>query len=150
MPEIIYKTDLDTVDWVEMKTTLRQDAFDNGRSPEQLKTSFANSYATCIAYAKGRIVGTARVLSDGVCNAYLVDVWTLSTYRRQGIASTMIQQLLSRLEGQHVYLFTDDVPEFYAKLGFAEQAIGMGQVIGTWLVSCQGSFEGLQTPQNFL
>ena len=135
MPEITYKTDLDNVDWVEMKATLRQDAFDNGRSSEQLKTSFENSYATCIAYVDNRIVGTARVLSDGVCNAYIVDVWTLSTYRRQGIATTMIQNLLSRLKGQHVYLFTDELPELYAKLGFVEQPIGMGQVIGTWLVN---------------
>ncbi|MBD2535653.1 GNAT family N-acetyltransferase [Nostoc flagelliforme FACHB-838] len=135
MPEITYKTDLDNVDWAEMKTTLRQDAFDNGRSPEQLKISFENSYAACVAYTNNRIVGTARVLSDGVCNAYLVDVWTLSAYRRQGVATTMIQKLLSRLKGQHVYLFTDDVPGFYAKLGFVEQPIGMGQVIETWLIN---------------
>lgn len=134
MPEITYRTDLDNVDWSEMKTTLRQDAFDNGRSPEQLKISFENSYAACVAYANNQIVGTARVLSDGVCNAYLVDVWTLSAYRRQGIATTMIQRLLHRLKGQHVYLFTDNVPELYAKVGFVEQPIGMGQVIGTWLV----------------
>lgn len=135
MPEIIYKTDLENVDWAAMKATLRQDAFDNGRSPEQLKTSFENSYVACVAYADHQIVGTARVLSDGVCNAYLVDVWTLSAYRRQGIATTMMQNILSRLKGQHVYLFTDDAPELYAKLGFAEQPIGMGQVIGTWLVN---------------
>lgn len=135
MTEITYKTELDNVNWAEIKTTLCQDAFDNGRSPEQLKTSFENSYVSCIAYAGSQIIGTARVLSDGVCNAYLVDVWTLSAYRRQGIATTMIQKLLSRLKGQHVYLFTDDVPELYAKLGFVEQPIGMGQVIGTWLVN---------------
>jgi ribosomal protein S18 acetylase RimI-like enzyme len=135
MPEIIYLTDLDGVDWAEMKATLSQDTFDNGRSPEQLKTSFENSYAACIAYTDNRIVGTARVLSDGVCNAYLVDVWTLSKYRRQGIATAMMQILLSQLKGQHVYLFTDDVPELYAKLGFVEQPIGMGQVVGKWLVN---------------
>ena len=135
MPEIIYITNLDSIGWAEMKATLRQDAFDNGRSSEQLKTSFENSYAACVAYADNRIVGTARVLSDGVCNAYLVDVWTLSKYRRQGIATTMMKILLSQLKGQHVYLFTDDVPELYAKLGFVEQPIGMGQVIGRWLVN---------------
>lgn len=135
MPEIIYITNLDSIGWAEMKATLRQDAFDNGRSSEQLKTSFENSYAACVAYADNRIVGTARVLSDGVCNAYLVDVWTLSKYRRQGIATTMMKILLSQLKGQHVYLFTDDVPELYAKLGFVEQPIGMGQVIGKWLVN---------------
>ena len=135
MSEIIYKTNLENIDWTEMKTTLRQDAFDNGRSPEQLKTSFENSYAICIAYAEGRIIGTARVLSDGVCNAYLVDVWTLSEFRHKGIASTMIQKLLSQLSGQHIYLQTDDAKELYAKLGFVEQPTGMSKVVGEWLVN---------------
>lgn len=120
-----------------MKTVLRQDKFDNGRSPEQLKASFKNSYATCIAYAEEQIIGTARVLSDGVCNAYIIDVWTLSSFRRQGIARTMIQTLLNRLQGQHVYLFTDDTVDFYRKLGFVEQPIGLGQVVGDWLVNDQ-------------
>ena len=81
MQKINYKTNLTYVDWIEMKKTLHEDAFDNGRSPEQLKKSFENSYATCIAYADNYIIGTARVLSDGVCNAYIVDVWTLTAYR---------------------------------------------------------------------
>ena len=51
MIEVTYKTNLKNVDWIEMKATLRADAFDNGRSPEQLQQSFQNSYAACIAYA---------------------------------------------------------------------------------------------------
>jgi len=94
---VTYKTSLEHVDWVEMKATLCEDAFDNGRSPEQFKNSFENSYGTCIAYADSRIIGTARVLSDGVCNAYVVDVWTLTVYRRQGIARTMMEILLDKL-----------------------------------------------------
>ena len=66
MVEVNYKTDLEGVDWAEMKATLQEDAFDNGRSPEQLKVSFENSFAVCIAYADHRIIGTARILSDGV------------------------------------------------------------------------------------
>lgn len=132
---VTYKTDLENVDWSEMKATLHKDAFDNGRSHEQLKQSFANSYATCIAYIDNQIVGTARVLSDGICNAYVVDVWTLTNYRRQGIARKMMRILLDQLKGQHVYLFTDDLPEFYRKVGFNEQPIGMGRVVGRWLVN---------------
>jgi len=135
MQKVTYKTDLVNVDWMEMKTTLQEDAFDNGRSPEQLNKSFENSYVTCIAYAGNRIVGTARVLSDGVCNAYTVDVWTLSAYRNQGIARQMMNILLKKLKGQHVYLFTDDTTEFYRKHGFTEQPIGMSQVVGKWLVN---------------
>ncbi|NJM86610.1 MAG: GNAT family N-acetyltransferase [Hydrococcus sp. RU_2_2] len=146
MSKVIYKTDLESVDWTEMKTTLRQDAFDNGRSPKQLKLSFKNNYAACVAYIDERIVGTARVLSDGVCNAYIVDIWTLSAYRRQGIATTMVKMLLARLQGQHVYLFTDDMPQFYKKLGFIEQAIGMGQVSAT----CIGRLvRGTDSPLGF-
>jgi len=121
-----------------MKSILSQDSFDNGRSPEQLEASFANSFSTCIARDEAQIVGTARVLSDGVCNAYIVDVWTLSAYRRRGIARTMMELLLSELHGQHVYLFTDHAVDFYRKLGFAERPFGMEKVIGNWLQNDPG------------
>lgn len=135
MSNVTYQSDLDNVDWTALKATLQQDHFDNGRSPQQLETSFRNSYVACLAMASDRIIGTARALSDGVCNAYIVDIWTLTDFRRQGVASQMVRALLSQLEGQHVYLFTDDVPELYEKLGFVAQPIGMGQVVGQWLVS---------------
>ncbi|KOP23442.1 GCN5 family acetyltransferase [Hapalosiphon sp. MRB220] len=130
---ITYKRDLENVDWEEMKATLSQDKFDNGRTPEQLRVSFANSYATCIAYAGDRIIGTARVLSDGVCNAYIVDVWTFSPYRHQGIATTMMRSLLAELQGQHVCLFTDDTIDFYKKLGFTQKETCLELVVSKWL-----------------
>ncbi len=132
---VTYKSDLSNVDWNEMKATLKQDAFDNGRTPQQLEASFQNTYATCIAYIDNRIVSTARVLSDGICNAYIVDVWTFTPYRRQGIASKMIELLLEKLLGQHVCLFTDDALEFYKKLGFTERETCMEIVVGRWLVN---------------
>ncbi len=135
MLNVIYKETLENVDWAEMKETLRRDNFDNGRTPEQLRRSFENSAVTCIAYAEGRIIGTVRALSDGVCNAYIVDVWTLNAHRHQGIASKMMQIVLDKLPGQHVYLFTDDAVEFYYKLGFKEQDTGLGKVVGQWLVN---------------
>ncbi|MBI3243318.1 MAG: GNAT family N-acetyltransferase [Chloroflexi bacterium] len=135
MTTVVYKENLDSVDWTEMKATLLQDNFDNGRNPEQLRRSFENSAITCIAYADARIIGTVRALSDGVCNAYIVDVWTLSAYRHQGIASKMMQIVFDKLPGQHVYLFTDDAVEFYKKLGFKDQGIGLGKVVGQWLVN---------------
>ena len=133
--QITYTQDLDGVDWEEMKATLVQDDFDNGRTPEQLRESFANSSASIIAYAPdGRIIGTVRALSDGVCNAYVVDVWTLTEFRKQGVATRMMQILLDRFEGQHGYLFTDDTTvAFYKKLGFEEQGIGLARVVGQWL-----------------
>ena len=133
MTVITYKDDPDGVDWAGMKEALSEDDFDNGRTSAQLETSFKNSAHLCLACAEGRLVGTARALSDGVCNGYIVDVWTLSAYRRQGIASAMMRRLLDRMPGQHVYLFSDDAADFYKKVGFVERPVGLEVVVGRWL-----------------
>jgi ribosomal protein S18 acetylase RimI-like enzyme len=130
---ITYTTELGGVDWAQMKAAVAADDFDNGRTAEQLRESFEASYAAVVAHDGEKIVGTARAISDGVCNAYVVDVWTLSPYRRRGIARRMLETLEARLTGQHVYLFTDDAADFYRKLGFEEQPTGMSKVVGTWL-----------------
>lgn len=130
---IHYKRDLDDIDWAQLKAELTGDDFDNGRTPEQYQRSFAASYSVCFALDGQRIIGKARALSDGVCNGYIVDVWTHSDYRRQGIASHLVKQILADLQGQHVCLFTDDMQTFYLQLGFAEETTGMSQVIGQWL-----------------
>ena len=134
--DIRYELDLSGVNWAEMKSAVAADEFDNGRTPQQLRESFQNSFAAVVAYAGDRVIGTARVLSDGVCNAYLVDVWTLTPFRHRGIATTMIRLLLDKLRGQHVYTFTDDVVGFYKKLGFVERPTGLEIVVGTWLNQC--------------
>lgn len=117
-----------------MKATLFADAFDNGRSPEELRRSFEQSFATVVVYAQDRIIGTARALSDGICNAYVVDVWTFTPYRRRGIARAMMKTLESRLEGQHIALFSSDAVAFYQSLGFSEEPVGLSKVVGQWLL----------------
>lgn len=131
--QTVYTKKLAGVNWQGMKAVLIADDFDNGRSAEQLQRSFTNSFAACLAYRNGELVGTARILSDGVCNAYLVDVWTHSPYRGQGVGRGMIARLLEEVPGQHVYLFTDDMQEFYRRIGFVERGTGMEIVVGRWL-----------------
>ncbi len=133
--EIVYTTRLDGIDWAALKATLQADAFHDGRSPEQYERSFRQSHLVCLALAGQQIIGTARVLSDGVCSAYIVDVWTHSAYRHRGIGSAIMRLLLEQLPGQHVYLFTDDAMRFYEQLGFRPQPTGMSLVVGRWLDS---------------
>jgi ribosomal protein S18 acetylase RimI-like enzyme len=75
----------------------------------------------------------ARLLSDGVSNAYLVDVWTASSHRRRGIGSAMVRFLADRVPGQHIGLQTDDARAFYAALGFEPQPEFLALVVGEWL-----------------
>lgn len=126
-------TDVQEIDWEGLRQALIADDFDNGRTAEEYEQSARGSFLNIYALHGKEIVGNARVLSDGVCNAYLVDVWTRSDLRRRGIASAMVRRLLEELEGQHVYLFTDDAEPFYESLGFSPQGTGMSRVVGQWL-----------------
>ena len=132
--DILYTDSIANIDWLELKRRLADDHFDNGRTPEQLRESCANSYAVSFAWHEGKVIGTARVLSDGVCNAYLVDVWTYTPFRKRGIAREMIRRLSARLEGQHVYLQADeDIADVYRRMGFRDQPQGLSRVVGKWL-----------------
>ena len=75
----------------------------------------------------------ARLLSDGVCNAYLLDVWTASSHRRRGIGKAMVERLAAAVPGQHVGLQTDEAQAFYDSLGFRRQPEFMSRVSGRWL-----------------
>lgn len=125
--------DLAGVDWEAVKADLTADAFDNGRTPGALRRSFEAAQFVAIAWEGRRVIGTARMLSDGVCNAYLIDVWTWSARRRQGIARAMVERLVAAVPGQHVGLQTDDAQAFYASLGFAPQPEFLSRVSGSWL-----------------
>jgi len=130
---ITFDAVLEGIDWERAKADLAADAFDNGRSAEALRRSFESSQHVAFARDGDRVVGMARMLSDGVCNAYVVDVWTHSAHRRKGIGSTLMRMLAEQVPGQHIGLQTDDAQEFYRSLGYAAQPEFWSLVVGRWL-----------------
>jgi ribosomal protein S18 acetylase RimI-like enzyme len=132
---ITYRSDLEGVDWEALKQDLIADDFHNGRTTAQLRLSFENSYAVAIGWHGDQCIANGRLLSDGVGNAYIVDIWTHSAYRLRGIGRTIVQMLLNAVPGQHVYLQTDEAIGFYKKLGFVEQPKGMRFIVGEYLQS---------------
>jgi len=133
MTEILYSAFLNDVDWTALKSVLAVDDFDNGRTAEEYRRSHEGSHAAILGYLDGAIVANGRILSDGVCNAYLVDIWTATPHRRLGIGREVVHRLMATVPGQHVGLFTDHQEPFYSALGFQPQRGGMSQVVGHWL-----------------
>jgi GNAT superfamily N-acetyltransferase len=131
--DIVFSSSTDGVDWAMLKSALAADHFDNGRTPEEYQRSHENSHAVIFGRSNGEFVANGRILSDGVCNAYLVDVWTASRYRRRGVGREVVSRLVSSVPGQHVALFTPDMEAFYRTLGFQPERGGMSQIIGSWL-----------------
>lgn len=110
---ISFHTDLAAVDREVLREDLIADDFHNGRTTRQLRLSFENSSFVAMAFDGTRCIGNARLLSDGVGNAYVVDVWTHSRWRHQGVARQLMQLLMNAVPGQHIYLVTDDAAGFY-------------------------------------
>jgi len=88
-----------------------------------------------MAFEGNRCIGNARALSDGVGNAYVADVWTQSQFRNAGVGTKLMQLLLEELQGQHVYLQTDDQVDLYKNIGFKEQPEGLFLIVGDYLQS---------------
>lgn len=128
-----YETNSDKINWEAFKSDLIADEFHNGRTTQQLQNSFNNSQVQIYVLDGMRCIASARALSDSICNAYVVDVWTQTDYRRLGIASKMMEMIITACPGQHIYLFTDDAVEFYKKNGFVERPVGLEIVSGEWL-----------------
>ncbi len=131
--EIAVDDSLSGIDWTRAKADLAADDFDNGRTPAALRRSFERSQHVAVAREGRQVIGMARLLSDGVCNAYLLDVWTKSTHRRRGVATSMVRLLMDRVPGQHIGLQTDQAQPFYRVLGFRAQPEFMSVVVGRWL-----------------
>ncbi len=130
---ITFSSDTNSVDWEQLKTDLIQDDFHNGRTTAQLRLSFENSSHVAMGFDGKHCIANGRMLSDGVGNAMIVDVWTHSSYRRKGAATKVMQILIAAVPGQHIYLQSDDAVDFYMKLGFYKQPEGLAIISGKYL-----------------
>jgi GNAT superfamily N-acetyltransferase len=85
-----------------------------------VKRAIQNS--VCVgAYADGRQVGFARMVTDKATFAYLADVYVLEDHRGNGLARRMMEYLLQLKELQglrRMVLVTRDAHALYEKFGF--------------------------------
>ncbi|MET1255879.1 GNAT family N-acetyltransferase [Aliikangiella maris] len=93
-----------------------------GISKEVVERSLDHSL-TIGAYVENRQVGFCRVISDYATFANLVDVFVVKPFRRQGVATKMMQFILAheKLQGlRRFMLATRDAHAFYRQFGFED------------------------------
>jgi GNAT superfamily N-acetyltransferase len=90
-----------------------------GRPREVVQRSFDNSL--CFgAYANGRMVGFARVVTDYATFAWLADVFVVEAYRGHGVGKALVQAVQDHpdLRAVRILLATRDAHGLYAQYGF--------------------------------
>jgi ribosomal protein S18 acetylase RimI-like enzyme len=122
---ISYKTGIDNLDWDQLTALYHYPGIGmvGGRGEkgdkEGIRQAFLNSYRVVTAWNDNRLVGSCRILSDGLCYGMIFDVGVLPEHRRKGVATTMLNLLLDGMDNMTIHLTSRfGMEDLYRKLGF--------------------------------
>ena len=89
---------------------------------ELLQQAIEQSLYVLTAWEEDTLVGLIRVVGDGLTIIYIQDILVLKEYQNQGIATEMLQHVLTKYDNvRQKVLLTDEAPDvrhFYEKNGF--------------------------------
>ncbi|MEG0309242.1 MAG: GNAT family N-acetyltransferase [Clostridium sp.] len=89
---------------------------------EKLEKAFRNSLKVVTAWDDEKLVGTIRIVGDGLTIIYIQDILVLSKYHRKGIGKMLVNSILEEYKDvRQIVLMTDNEPdtiEFYKNVGF--------------------------------
>jgi N-acetylglutamate synthase-like GNAT family acetyltransferase len=95
---------------------------------EQLLKAMERSWYVIYAYTPDELIGTGRVVSDGITNAYVCGLGVVSDYRNKGIGTEIMKMLVKQCvdSGLHIQFFCEEnlVP-YYEKMDFEVFSVGM-------------------------
>jgi ribosomal protein S18 acetylase RimI-like enzyme len=87
---------------------------------ERLRFAYERAPLVLTAWQGERLVGLARVLTDGVQVSYLCDLAVEPDVQRAGIGKRLIDAVLARCQGTELVLRDSNLSSgFYERLGFA-------------------------------
>ncbi|KON89896.1 acetyltransferase [Sporosarcina globispora] len=95
---------------------------------EKLHRAVEQSWLVISALDGERLVGTGRIISDGVINAYLCGLIVDPACRSQGIGKEMVRRLAKEcsIARLHLQLLAEDEKAgYYEKLGFEVFTLGL-------------------------
>jgi len=124
MSNIHISTDPKNLDVPYIHNFLINSYWGKGRTIEAVQKSIDNSMSYGV-YLDGKQIGFARIVSDKVVFAYLMDVFIDKKYNGKGYAQELLHFILKDPELADVkkwYLRTKDAHTLYEKVGFSALA----------------------------
>lgn len=100
-------------------------------NPDQLIKAMQGSVYSIYAYSGNTLVGTGRVVSDGIMIAYLCGLGVHSEFRHRGIGTAIMNKLTHFCldHGLTVqFLCEDHLTKYYEQMGFVVFASGMTKI----------------------
>lgn len=119
------KKQMDDMDWNSVSELLKRAGMST-TAPQICQLAFQGSQACAFAWDQGRLIGTARAISDRVKQAAIYDVAVLPEDQGRGIGRMLLESITEQLPGVSFILYASPGKEgFYEKLGFRKMLTGM-------------------------
>ena len=132
---LTYKTGTESINW-----TLLVDLYfatdgviglGKARNEEKIKEAFLNTYKVITVWDEGKIIGSGRMISDGVCYGWFHDVAVHPDYQNQGVGKGLMLELIKGDENLLMGLTSAfGVEDFYYNLGFRKHKTAMAKYPG--------------------
>ena len=92
-----------------------------GRSIDRVRESIDNSICFGLYSTDGEMLGFARVVTDKVVFAYLMDLFVLDAYQGRGLGTELVRHIVEHqdLRVRLWFLATRDAHGLYEKFGFS-------------------------------
>ena len=117
---ITVSTDKNKLDVSFIQIFLKDIYWSAGRTIEEVQITIDSSFCFGI-YLNDKQIGFARVVTDYVVFAYLMDVFIVEEHRGKGFSSVLIKNMLNEPQLQKVKIWrlaTSDAHFLYEKFGF--------------------------------
>lgn len=121
---ITVSTDKNKLDIPFIQHFLKDIYWAAGRTMEEVQTSIEHSFCFGI-YLDEQQIGFARVITDYVVFAYVMDVFIAEEHRGKGYSSVLIDSMMKEPQLQNIKIWrlaTKDAHFLYRKFGFNELA----------------------------
>ena len=121
---ITVSTDKSKLDVPFIQNFLKDVYWAAGRTIAEVQTTIAHSFCFGI-YLGDKQIGFARVITDYVVFAYVMDVFITEEYRGKGYSSLLIDNMMNEPQLKNIQIWrlaTTDAHFLYRKFGFKELA----------------------------
>lgn len=103
-----------------------------GLSLGELEKMIEGSWYSLYVYHENKLIGTGRIISDGIITGVICGVGVLPSFQGQGIGKEIVIRLVNQCEKNKIFpqlLCDKSLVSFYESIGFEEFTVGMNYPI---------------------
>lgn len=120
-----YQDNCNNIIWEDVMLLLKKVGMSYS-TPQIHEVSFKNSHSVVFIFDNDKLIGSGRILSDGVRQSAVYDIAVDPDYQGQRLGNEIMSRLMAATPGCNFILYASPGKEgFYKKIAFKKMKTGM-------------------------